>query len=101
MSDQDQPVGRKPLVVDKTALVPIGVLVAALWFSWFAFGFLDSIQDEQVALSVKQDQMGVQLVELRADFATFVNGAWSMRDQRAWVALLRAQNPTLMVPPVD
>ena len=92
----------KRFVLDRTVLVPVGVVMLTLGpvvaFTWRATVFFADFRDE---ICDQIQTLSWDIAELRKNVDASNRDRWTMHEQRSWAALLRAQNPELQVPPVD
>jgi len=94
--------------LDKSTLVPLGLLIAvvlaATGGTWQLSSVLHEFKTEQSSrdheFALKFQRIEIQLQQVQ-DTVT-LNGAdrWRRSDMREWVALLKANNPTMTVPEV-
>lgn len=77
--------------LDKSTLVPIGLLVSVVLAS---IGATTWIQGTLMELQHKIDLLDTRMTTI----ATMDRDRWMLHDQTAWAELLQARNPALNVP---
>ncbi len=73
--------------IDRETLMPLGVVISLLAGAWWIGVRMSDVQHEVALLRRDLSQM-----------QTISADALTRREWRAWVALLRAQNPALTIP---
>lgn len=94
--------------IDKSTLVPIGLLVSIVLLvtagTWQLSSVLGSFQREQFSrdqeFALKFQRIEMSLQQLQDTVASTVTDRWRRHEMREWANLLKANNPSLNVPEV-